>query len=127
MKRRHFFNTAAIGAVTWLRLPQSVASQSTDDNARTTGSSEAADVSKPSTPGGKQNMQAEFKPGDKAPVSGIYEVIHDKVDGREHALPHQVIAIAGTTFPGCRVCREHVRFRVIRAVERVQAHSDFKQ
>ena len=28
----------------------------------------------------------EFKPGEKVPVSGIYDVIHDKLDGHDHAL-----------------------------------------
>ena len=126
MKRRNFFNTAAIGAVTCLRFPRSVGAQSTGDNSRTT-CSEAADASKPTTPGEKQIMQAEFKPGDKVPVSGVYDVIHDKVDGSDHTAPHQVTAIAGTNFPRCRVCRGEVRFRLNRPVEHIQAHSDFKQ
>jgi hypothetical protein len=41
----------------------------------------------------------EFKPGDKVPTSGIYDVIHDKLDGDDHAHAHQVTAISGTVFP----------------------------
>jgi len=71
-------------------------------------------------------MEDEFKPGDKAQSSGIYDVIHDKVDGHDHGLPHQVTAIAGTTFPQCRVCREEVRFRLHRAAEPVETHEHFR-
>jgi hypothetical protein len=35
----------------------------------------------------------EFKPGDQVPTSGIYDVIHDKLDGDDHAHPHRVVAI----------------------------------
>ena len=28
-----------------------------------------------------------FKPGEKVPTSGIYDVIHDKLDGDDHAHP----------------------------------------
>jgi len=69
----------------------------------------------------------EFKPGDKVLVSGIYDVIHDKIDGEDHAVPHQVTAIAGTVFPSCRGCNEEVRFRLRQAAESVEAQAHFKQ
>ena len=46
----------------------------------------------------------EFKPGDKVPTSGIYDVIHDKLDGEDHA-----------------------HFRLHEAAEPVEAHDHFKR
>lgn len=69
----------------------------------------------------------EFKPEDKVPTSGIYDVIHDKLDGDDHALPHQVTAIAGKIFPPCRGCHESVRFRLHQAGEHVEEHEHFKR
>ena len=68
----------------------------------------------------------EFKPGDTVPTSGLYEVMHDKLDGDDHAHPHQVIAISGTVFPPCRGCHGWVRFRLHQAAEHVEAHEHFK-
>ena len=69
----------------------------------------------------------EFKPGDLVPTSGIYDVIHDKLDGDDHALPHQVTAIADKVFPPCRGCHESVRFRLHQAAEHVEEHGHFKR
>ena len=69
----------------------------------------------------------EFKPGDKVPTSGIYDVIHDKLDGDEHAPPHEVTAIAGRVFPPCRGCHHGVRFRLQRPADHVEAQHHFKQ
>jgi hypothetical protein len=68
----------------------------------------------------------EFKPGDQVPASGIYDVIHDKLDGDDHAHPHQVIAMSGTVFPPCLGCHGWVRFRLHQAAEPVEAHHHFK-
>jgi hypothetical protein len=68
----------------------------------------------------------EFKPGEKVPTSGIFDVIHDKLDGDHHALPHQVTAIAGKIFPPCRGCHGSVRFRLYQAAEHVEDHHHFK-
>jgi hypothetical protein len=72
------------------------------------------------------NNDQEFKPGDRVPISGIYDVIHDKLDGENHALPHRVTAIAGKAFPPCRACQGWVRFHLHQAVEPVEAHDYFK-
>ena len=69
----------------------------------------------------------ELKPGDKAPLSGIYDVIHDKLDGDDHALPHQVTAVEGEKFPQCRGCHALVRFRLHRAAEHIDTHENFRQ
>lgn len=68
----------------------------------------------------------EFKPGDEVPLSGIYDVFHDRLDGENHAHPHQVIAVAGETFALCRGCKSWVRFRLQQAAEHLRAHDYFK-
>lgn len=67
-----------------------------------------------------------LKPGDAALASGIYDVIHDKLDGDDHAHTHQVTAVQGERFPPCRGCQDHVRFRLHQAAEHVQVHGHFK-
>ncbi len=66
------------------------------------------------------------KPGDSVPMSGIYEAIHDKLDGDDHSQPHPVIAFSGRQFPACRVCVDQVRFRLLQAAGPVDAHNHFK-
>ena len=61
------------------------------------------------------NKRNEFEPGQKSKASGIYDVLHDKIDGEHHAGQHQVIVIAGTVFPRCKGCHEWVRFRLSQA------------
>jgi hypothetical protein len=61
------------------------------------------------------NKKKEFQPGEKVRTSGIYDVLHDKIDGEHHAEQHQVIVIAGTVFPRCKGCHEWVRFRLSQA------------
>jgi len=78
----------------------------------------------------EENMEKkieEFTPGEKVPTSGIYDVIHDGLDGDAHAMAHQVTAIAGTVFPPCQGCHGHVRFSLHQAAEHVAAHDHFKQ
>jgi len=78
----------------------------------------------------KPNMadkSKEFTPGEKVPASGIYNVIHDKLDGDDHAQQHQVTFIAGTVFPRCRGCGEWVRFRLYHAAEHGTAAPYFAQ
>jgi len=67
-----------------------------------------------------------FKPGDTVPTSGIYDVIHDKLDGENHADPHQITAISSMVFPPCRVCQGWVRFRLHLPAEHIEAHDHFK-
>ena len=72
------------------------------------------------------NKSQEFEPGETVPISGIYDVIHDKLDGADHAQQHQVTAMAGSVFPRCRGCREWVRLRLYRAAVNVEAHLHFE-
>ena len=50
---------------------------------------------------------AQYAPGERVPISGVYRVIHD-----EHRIVHSVCAIKGDEFPPCRKCRNRVRFRL---------------
>lgn len=68
----------------------------------------------------------EFSPGQMVPISGIYDVLHDSLDGDDHALPHQVTAIAGKVFPPCRGCHGSVRFRLHQAAEHLEEHHHFE-
>ena len=71
-------------------------------------------------------IKDEFKPGDRVPLSGIYDVTHDKLDGDDHALPHQIAAIAGKIFPRCRWCGSEVRFRLHQAALHVGSDVHFR-
>lgn len=52
-----------------------------------------------------------FKPGQMVPISGLYTVVHQK-----HRAEHEVLAIRGDEFPGCRVCKDEVRFYVAQVI-----------
>ena len=64
------------------------------------------------------NTAREFAPGEKIPVSGIYDVVHDRLDGDDHAEQHQVTFVAGELFPQCKACGQWVRFRPYRTAHR---------
>ncbi|MGA2426379.1 MAG: hypothetical protein ABSG07_20450 [Terriglobales bacterium] len=64
-----------------------------------------------------------FKPGDKVPHSGIYDVIHDPV----HTQRHQVTCVFDDTFPPCNHCGGHVRFRLAVKALHITHHDDFKK
>jgi hypothetical protein len=72
------------------------------------------------------NEGKEFKPGETVRTSGIYDVLHDRLDGDTHADRHQVTAIVGTIFPRCRGCREWVRFRLYQAAEHIATDPHFE-
>jgi hypothetical protein len=48
-----------------------------------------------------------FKPGDRIPESGIYQVRHAR-----HATQHDVTCVGGHTFPPCNHCGDYVTFRL---------------
>ncbi len=54
-----------------------------------------------------QHEGRSYRPGEMAPISGIYYVVHFR-----HRATHEVLAVRGEEFPPCRVCREAVRFSV---------------
>jgi hypothetical protein len=72
------------------------------------------------------NKGEEFKPGEKVRTSGIYDVLHDRLDGDTHAEHHRVTVIAGTVFPRCKGCREWVRFRLYEAAEHIATDRHFR-
>jgi hypothetical protein len=111
MNRRGFLNAALAAGATSVAARQLVADERPERA--------AAGASSP-------KIKDEFKPGDRVPVSGIYDVTHDKLDGDDHALSHQVMATAGKRFPLCRVCGAEVRFRLRHAAERVESNGHFK-
>lgn len=47
-----------------------------------------------------------YTPGQAAPLSGLYRVHH----ARKHRTDHNVVAISGDEFPGCRECTSAVRY-----------------
>lgn len=122
LNRRTFIRTACVAA-TAVATAQLVAKEQTQRATRGMASVENHDEF---ISGNAVESLDTFKPGDKVPASGIYDAFHDRLDGDDHALPHQITAIAGTLFPPCRVCREWVGFRLHRAAEHVEAHHLFR-
>src|SRR5215469_7344410 len=57
----------------------------------------------------------EFKAGERVPISALYDVIHDRIDGQAHAADHQLALKAGSRFPSCKVCQGWVKFRLHQA------------
>ena len=68
------------------------------------------------------DRMAALKPGDQAPASGIYKVVHDG----KHAKEHEVTAVIGEPFPQCKICGRHPKFILIRAAHHVCRHEYFK-
>jgi hypothetical protein len=48
--------------------------------------------------------------GDRAPVSGVYLVLHD----RQHARSHEITMISGHVFPPCGHCGRGVKYQLVR-------------
>ena len=49
-----------------------------------------------------------YRPGEAAPVSGIYEVLHSG-----HRSTHEILILSGDRFPECRACHTTVRFQIV--------------
>jgi hypothetical protein len=62
-----------------------------------------------------------FKPGDKVPNSGIYEVTHDR-----HHPKHEVTCVAHKHFPPCNHCGSHPRFKLVRKAVHITVDENFK-
>ena len=66
-----------------------------------------------------------FLPGTVVPLSGIYQVMHDRLDGDHHAQTHNVVVIAGARFPACRGCGESVTFLLYQAEQYASENEHF--
>lgn len=62
-----------------------------------------------------------FRPGDLAPISGVYLVSH----GGGHREPHEAIVLRGETLPLCRTCKTSVAFQVVRSTSHMNHDWDF--
>jgi len=63
-----------------------------------------------------------YKPGQKVPKSGVYVVEH-----RDHRAEHEATMVAGGVFPGCSVCGDSVRFRLLKAASMIESDADFRK
>ncbi len=64
-----------------------------------------------------------LKPGDSAPVTGLYRVYH-----YAHRMPHDAFVPRGDPLPACNTCGERVRFVVITSNFRpVEQDRDLRQ
>jgi hypothetical protein len=61
-----------------------------------------------------------YQPGEEAPVSGVYVVVH-----AEHRLEHQATLLQGEAFASCSVCSDQVRFRITHTALAIREASDF--
>jgi len=55
----------------------------------------------------EKNQEQLLRPGEHAPASGVYQVVH-----RGHRATHDVLIIRGEELPACRVCHADVRFAI---------------
>ncbi len=62
-----------------------------------------------------------FRPGDLAPVSGIYHIIH----ANNHRSAHDALLIRGEVFPPCRICKGEVLFVVMQHASHMTHDWDF--
>lgn len=53
-------------------------------------------------------LKRSFSPGDVAPVSGTFRVVHSS-----HRADHRVLVIKGDEFPACRRCGREVTFELV--------------
>ena len=62
-----------------------------------------------------------FKPGELAPVSGVYLVTHLT----PHREPHEAMVIRGELLAPCRICRSEVTYEVLRTTSHMMHDWDF--
>jgi hypothetical protein len=61
------------------------------------------------------------KTSDTVPISGIYDVVGDKV----HDKPHQVTCVKNERFPPCAHCNKGVSFRLRYAAKHLSEEPSF--
>jgi hypothetical protein len=74
-------------------------------------------------------VKTEWQPGEDVERSGVYGVRHGPdhrlFSGKPYAEEHQVICVAGQTFPVCNRCGMQPRFRLLADGEPIQQHPHF--
>ncbi len=68
-------------------------------------------------------MSDSFRPGQKAPASGVYKSSH----AQEHIPAHYVTVLYEATFPRCLECSNSVRFELGISAVHVDAHPAFRR
>ena len=61
-----------------------------------------------------------YRPGQKAPRTGLYRVVH-----YQHRLPHDVVIKQGEVFPSCNRCGQRVTFSISSTADVLSADQDF--
>jgi len=61
-----------------------------------------------------------YAPGEQAPVSGVYVVVH-----AEHRADHEATLLEGELFPSCLKCGDKVRFRVAQPAVAIRTAGNF--
>lgn len=69
----------------------------------------------------RRASEIQYRPGDEAPESGLYEVLHA---GR--AMEHMVF-VRKQVFPGCSDCHDEVRYRLLWSVPHILEDEDFRE
>lgn len=70
---------------------------------------------------GASKAEQIFKPGESAPESGVYTVVHDR-----HRQNHMATVFKGERFPVCARCGRNVRFVLSRPAAPIVEDADFK-
>jgi hypothetical protein len=68
-----------------------------------------------------RKSQKKFRPGELAPITGIYLVNH----GLRHREPHEVVIIRGEILPACRTCKLNTQFEIVKVISHVTHDWDF--
>ena len=64
---------------------------------------------------------ATYRPGETAPVTGLYAVTH----ARQHRASHHAVILQGDSFPACRSCKDEVVFSLEERVDYLLHDMDF--
>ena len=62
-----------------------------------------------------------FRPGDLAPITGVYLVSH----GLRHRDRHEVVVIRGEQLPTCRTCKLNISYEIVRPISHITHDWDF--
>ena len=68
-------------------------------------------------------VHPDFGAGERAPESGIYEVVH----GGKHRESRRGIMVRGQKFPPCQQCGDQVRYVLVESIQYIFDDEDFRQ